>query len=295
MRKLILSSAGLAARILPTNIKKSLYRSKLVAYIVRAGLNLAVPEGLTEVTVASGELKGMLLALDLKTEKDYWLGTYETDIHKAIMDLAKPGFIAYDVGANIGYVSLLLARAVGENGRVFSFEAFPKNQYRLHKNIALNRWRERVVVVRAAVVESCRPVRFLVGPSGGTGKAEGSAGREELTYSQPIVVTGVSLDAFVYEAGRPAPQIVKMDIEGGEVLALPGMQRLLQEARPVMLLELHGQKAAQVAWEYLTKAGYRLYGMKPGYPPIPNIEALDWKAYLVGLPLGRSDGWQRDR
>ena len=128
-------------------------------------------------------------------------------------------------------------------------------------NLALNERSENVVVIPAAVVECERPVRFLVGPSGGMGKADGSAGREDVAYSDTVDIDGLSLDAFVFEMGNPPPQVVKMDIEGGEVLALPGMQRVLEQARPLLLLELHGPEAAQVAWETLDP---------PGLPPLPH-------------------------
>jgi hypothetical protein len=59
---------------------------------------------------------------------------------------------------------------------------------------------------------------------------------------------------------------------------------LLVEARPVILLELHGPEAARLVWETLRSAGYRVCRMAPGYPQIPSLEALDWKAYLVAMP-----------
>jgi len=131
------------------------------------------------------------------------------------------------------------------------------------------------------VVDRSRPVEFLVGPSGGMGKAAGSAGRDGMAYRQKLIVDGVGLDEFVYSDGNPVPQVIKMDIEGGEVLALPGMSRLLAEASPLILLELHGPRAVQVAWDCLTRAGYQISQMVPGYPVVTASEALDWKAYLI--------------
>jgi hypothetical protein len=75
-----------------------------------------------------------------------------------------------------------------------------------------------------------------------------------------------------------------MDIEGGEVLALPGMSRVLEQVKPVMMLELHGPEAATVAWQTLKNAGYRICQMRPAYPQVDSIEGLDWKAYLLAFP-----------
>jgi len=279
----LLKFASFAARMLPTPVKQAIYKSGPLARWIRGSLNKAAPTGLTPVKVAAGGLAGFTLLLDMQLEKDYWLGTYEPELETALRDLVEPGMVTYDVGANIGYVTLLLARAVGERGRVFAFEALLSNVERLRANIGFNGMQARVTVVAAAVGTGSAPVRFLVHESGGMGKAEGSAGRAG-QYASSITVPGISLDEFVYGQGNPPPQVVKMDIEGGEVLALPGMRRLLAEARPRMLMELHGPQSARAAWEALTAAGYQICWMKPGYPPVPSLEALDWKAYLAAKP-----------
>jgi FkbM family methyltransferase len=280
----LLSFAAWAARRLPMPVKRGLYRFRPLAGLLRGALNRAAPQGFTPVVVAAGGLQGLSLSLDLQEEKDYWLGTYEPDLQAAVAELVQPGMLVYDVGANIGYISLLLARSVGAAGHVYAFEALPANLERLRLNLELSGLSERVTVVPAAVVEQKRPARFLVGPSGGMGKAAGSAGRQDVVYSQELEVAGLSLDEFVYADDNPPPQAVKMDIEGGEVLALPGMSRLLVEARPIILLELHGPQAARLVWDTLLNAGYRLCRMEPGYPKIQALEALDWKAYLVAMP-----------
>ena len=282
----ILWLASLSARLLPMPVKRRLYRSPRLARLIRRGLNRAAPQGLAQVTVAAGELAGMHLSLDLHAEKDYWLGTYEPELQAAIVKLVQPGSVVYDLGANIGYISLLLARQVGEAGKVYAFEALPANLERLRVNLALNGLEQRVVVVPGAVGDSAKPVRFLVGPSGGTGKLNGSAGRQEIEYPGEVSVPGIILDGFVYRDGNPPPQVVKVDIEGGEALALPGMRRILAEAQPIVLLELHGPQASQVAWEVLLASGYQISRMASGFPAVTSQHSLDWKAYLVGFPPG---------
>jgi FkbM family methyltransferase len=284
MSSFLLSLASWAARRLPRRVIDGIYRIDLLARPLRRALNRAAPAGLSEVTVAAGELRGMRLLLDMHSEKDYWLGSYEADLQVALHNLVQPGMVTYDVGANIGYISLILARLAGKNGRVFSFEALPENVQRLNKNLVLNSMAERVTVIPQAVVDRAGTVNFLVGPSGGMGKAEGSAGRQEVAYNQTISVDSLSLDEFVFEQGNPLPQLVKIDIEGGEVMALPGMRRLLQEVHPTILMELHGPESARVAWEVLGAAGYRICQIQAGFPAVPSLEALGWKAYLAAFP-----------
>jgi len=186
------------------------------------------------------------------------------------------------VGANIGYITLMMAHNVGSQGRVFAFEALPINVERIQKNIALNKL-TTVTIVSAAVLDKTARVSFYVHDSVGMGKAAGSAGRREEHYKAEINVPGLSLDEYVYQQGNPAPAAVKMDIEGGEVLALPGMRRILQEHHPLLLLELHGPESEKVAWETLTAAGYTLRAMEAGYPAISSPESLGWKAYLIAV------------
>jgi len=281
MSHFFLKIAAEAARSLPESWIQAIYRNPRLARLIRSRLNRAAPHGLVQVQVAAGGLEGVTLELDLQTEKDYWLGIYEPNLQRVIKDWVKPGWVVYDVGANIGYISLLLAQAVQDSGTIYAFEALPDNFTRLQKNIRLNVLEDRIKAVHAAVIDASKPVTFMVGPSSGMGKVVGSAGRQEVVYAQSLTVPGISLDEYVYEAGHPAPQAVKMDIEGGEVLALPGMRRILQEAHPLMLLELHGPESSHVAAQILGDTGYRLYNMAPGYPEVSAGEGLDWKAYLI--------------
>ena len=284
MPNFLLRTASFAAKILPNSFKQAIYKIKPLARLIRRGLNRAAPTGLTQVRVAGGDLAGFEIVLDMQVDKDYWLGTYEPELQTALRDLVKPGTIIYDVGANIGYISLLLAKAAGETGHVYAFEALPENAERWRRNIGLNGMGGRVSLFAGAVTQAAGPVRFLVHASAGMGKVAGSAGREE-AYQSEVSVLGISLDEFVYRQGNPPPQVVKMDIEGGEVLALPGMRRILAEAHPLMLMELHGEESAQVAWETLTTAGYEIRWMRRGYPLVASQTALGHKAYVVAKPV----------
>jgi len=279
----LLSFAVFAARLLPMRARRALYHLGPFTRLIRRTLNRAAPQGMSAVTIAAGALEGARILLDMQAEKDYWLGAYEPELVDAIHDLVKPGMVAFDVGANIGYITLLLARAVGGTGRVVAFEALPDNVGRLRQDVALNPEREWIQVVHAAVMDKSGTASFLIGPSDDMGKVQGSAGRE-IEYGAAISIPSLSLDDYVWLQGGPAPQVIKMDIEGGEVLALPGMRGVLRQARPIMLIEMHGPESARAAWEELSAAGYRLCRMAPGFPPVTTVEALDWKSYLAAFP-----------
>jgi FkbM family methyltransferase len=284
LNSLLMTAAAWAARIFPGRVKKAFYANPTLARTIRQGLNRAVPPGFTETTIAGGDLAGYRLILDLQIEKDYWLGTYELELQGAVRDFTKPGSVVYDLGASIGYVSLLFAKAVTSSGRVLAFEPLPANLERLAKNISLNGSEDRVDVVPYAVIDATRPVEFLLGPSVGMGKAAGSSGRGEQVYEERLIVEGIALDDFVFIRGNPAPDIIKIDIEGGEILAFPGMRQILMKKHPIIFLELHGAEAAELSWQMLMEAGYKICRMKAGYPAVNSPSDLDWKAYLIALP-----------
>ncbi len=286
MANVLMKVAGRVARWLPASMRKNIYRLGPVSRWIRQALNRAAPAGLTEVQVASGAIAGLTFRLDLHKEKDCWLGNYETDLQEAAARFVRSGMTVYDVGANIGYVTLVFATLAGSKGNIFAFEALPSNVERLVHHIAINGFAETVEVIHTAVVDQPGPVEFMVHSSHGMGKASGSGGRKE-DYRDRIKVAGTSLDVFVFEEDNPPPQLVKMDIEGGEVMAVPGMRRTLAVHRPIVFLELHGKEAAETAWEVFTAADYTIHRMARDFPNIKDVSKLDWKAYIIAVPRNK--------
>lgn len=283
MPGLLLKTAERVARMLPAPFRRGLYRLGPVTRLIRRALNRAAPRGWTQVQAAAGAAAGLAFQLDLQREKDYWLGSYETDLQETLPQFLRPGMVIFDVGANIGYLSMIFARSTGAQGRVYAFEALPANIRRLQSHVEMNGFTDRVRVMHRAVVDRPGPVAFLVHPSHGMGKAAGSAGRDE-DYPDQIEVEGTSIDSLIFTEGIDHPDLIKMDIEGGEVLALRGMPRTLAELRPVVFLELHGEEAARAAWECFEAAGYMLHRMEAELSQIRTPGELDWKAYVVALP-----------
>ncbi len=282
-RLIWVSGIGKLSRWTPLALKRLVYRLPWLAAWLRQRVNRSAGQGPQWVEITAGGLRGLSLYLDLSQEKDYWLGTYEPDLQTAIQELVHPGQVAYDVGANVGYVTLLLARRVGPSGKVVAFEPFPENVGRLKQNLSANANLAPMEVVAAAVVDTTGTVTFLVGPSDDTGHvAEPSEGA--MRPGKTLTVEGIALDGLVFEQGYPQPQVIKLDIEGGEVTALRGMRRLLTEVRPLLLLETHSQACAEGVWEILTQVGYRVCWMKKGYPSLDKSKPLPRRAYLVAFP-----------
>ncbi len=281
--KITLKIAALAAKILPNCVKAQLYRHPKLAQRIRTSLNEAAPNGLLKTKIAGGLNEGLWFNLDLQTEKDYWLGTYEMDLQAAIQQYCAKGMVIYDVGANIGYISLLFAKVIGETGKVLAFEPLPANFQRLTVNIAMNELGSCISCFQAAVVDKTGSTSFLVHQSGAMGKAQGSLGREE-NYLSKITVPAIALDDFIFSQGHPNPHVIKMDIEGGEVLAIQGMKRTLSEIKPLLFLEIHSHAALEFLWDEFQKANYGLLKMAKGYPPLTAPATLGERTYAIAHP-----------
>jgi FkbM family methyltransferase len=281
-------AAAFAARILPSPLKRALYRLGPVTAVIRAGLNRNAPVGMTMVKVAGGMGQDARLVLDLSSEKEMWLGTYEPELQAAIRKYGRLGMVAYDIGANLGYVSILLALAGGPASQVFAFEPLPANLDRLRSHIELNNLQDRVKVIPVAIGEHAGRSHFLVHASGGMGKLEGSDGRRT-RYEGEIEVEMMALDDFIWARSNPPPDLIKIDIEGGETKAVRGMQRVFKEIRPVVLMEIHGPEAGLAVWDAFERADYRMYSMRRPERPIAGPQSLGWKAYVIGLPREKRD------
>lgn len=199
-----------------------------------------------------------------------WLGLYETQKTKEILDLLKNGDVFLDIGAQAGYHTLLASRVVGSAGAVYAFEPLPRNLEYLRQHLQLNA-ASNVNVIAAAVSDRDGEVAFDPGPSYVAGHiAEGGSLRVEC----------VSLDSM-YRAGRlPAPRVIKIDVEGAELRVLEGARNVIQQTRPVILLDTHdflgGESSGihQKCCDLLKRAGYRLTLTPPPGPGAIDVLAI---------------------
>ena len=280
MKKAMLTLAQAAARYLPNWAIQRLYRLGPISKAIRNGLNESLPDGIQAVEISGGILRGQTMFLDLQSEKDFWLGSYEKPLIEALKRISKKGMLSYDIGANIGYISLVMATLNGTQGKVISFEALPRNLERLQKNIEINNLTQRISNVPKAVSEKSGKGSFLEHASGAMGKLAEANGRDEKYVSQHKIET-IALDDYVFQGKNPPPNIIKIDIEGAEGQALIGMRRLLKESKPSLLIELHGPEAAAIVWGELSKAGYVIRAIKKGFPIISDLESIEWKSYIL--------------
>jgi FkbM family methyltransferase len=209
--------------------------------------------------VPAGPLKGFQLEVNLKWERQYLLGKFEFSIIEIIRELVKANMICYDIGAHIGYYTLILTQQVGSSGRVIAFEPNPSVFARLQGNIALNSSRidAEVQLLPFAVWDNEGPRPFFKGGSTTTGRlVRFPQGTSEADLFQ---VECRTLDALVFGQNLPPPDLIKIDVEWAEHLVLKGMRRVLEEFRPVIISEIHDFKPGQDIHDALKELNYFIY------------------------------------
>ncbi len=161
----------------------------------------------------------------IKTFQSYILSSsWEELTTEMFKKVVKEGDVVVDLGANIGYFTLLAARLVGKKGKVYAFEPEPINYSLLLKNIELNGY-DNIVAVQKAVSNVTGKVRlFLDKKDTGAHTIYQPGDKREF-----IEVESVTLDEFFKDKKHPI-NVIKMDVEGAEIAAFSGMDRIIRES-----------------------------------------------------------------
>lgn len=187
----------------------------------------------------------------------YATGRYEEDTVALMTRLLKPGDAVVDVGANIGYLTLLAARLVGPTGSVLAFEPLPKARTWLERNVALNQ-ASQVVIRSEAVCDRAATAVLNIGPDHHTSTSSLLPISE---HHGQAVVSCVRLDDVLTDTA--SVRLIKIDVEGAEHLVVEGASRTLDIHGPDVIVELNGPGASD-ALRRRGYTGFRLNGADLG-------------------------------
>jgi FkbM family methyltransferase len=186
----------------------------------------------------------------------FWIGYYDHEMQEAMRRYVTRGTVFFDIGANAGFHALLAARLVGPTGHVYSFEPLPNNVEMVAEQLRLNQvdWCD---VVEKAVSETDGECDIFLGTTNAVASLMDKGERS-------VRVETIMLDTFC--DGERDPDVVKLDIEGAEGMALRGGVRTVERAKPVFLIEFHGPECVRevddvlrpLGYEYRTFSGRRL-------------------------------------
>ncbi len=163
--------------------------------------------------------RGVRMEIDFQHDTRLFLGHYEVELNRHLRRILKPGMDSFDVGAQHGYDSLVIAKHT--HGRVAAFECSPKCLERMKATFSEN----------PTLAPGVEAVGAMVGPE-------------------------LGLDEFAYNGGF-IPQFIKIDIDGGEVEALKSATRLLDEHHPALIVETHSPELERDCGNLLVEHGYR--------------------------------------
>lgn len=176
------------------------------------------------------------------------LGRYEPIQEGVISDLLKRSEYFWDVGAHVGWYTLMANKLMPTSGKIFSFEPNPHNVALLETNISLNR-PSRIFVLQQAISDKSGSAIFTGASQ--TGRLNPSTQQDQVS----VTVKTNSLDKLVEELGH-TPDLIKMDIEGAELKALEGAGSLLSSGDTTFVLSAHGWQLKDACVDLLSKYRY---------------------------------------
>jgi FkbM family methyltransferase len=225
-----------------------------------------------ELQHAPGTRMGLVPG-DVISDSIAFTGVYEPQVTRRVARLARAGGLFVDVGANLGYFSLIWAASRPDN-RVLAFEASPRNVELLRRNVARNGLESRIEVIERAAGQAKGRLRFDTGPADQTGWGGFSPGGA----AGDVEVEVVRVDEVVPDGATIA--VLKVDIEGADAWALMGCDRLLR-SRTVREVWFEQNKPRiralglpeDAAQDYLRSVGYA-----PRPLSDPAGELVEWSA-----------------
>lgn len=191
-----------------------------------------------------------------------WVGAYESELRDLLDNYLKPGMVFLDVGAHIGYFSVLAAARVGPEGEVHAFEVNPACIDRLKKNV------EPYFVIRVhTLAVSDAESEALFFPSVHATESGWGSLFDDGEREKSFLVQTTTLDAWFSQSSVARVDFIKLDIEGAEYRALHGATQLLAQTRPVLFCEVNevclarDGRTPQDLFNVLSSLGYSVRGL----------------------------------
>ena len=230
--------------------------------------------------VTGGPLRGHLMLQDpgMQWQQDMVDGRFDSFIYDAIEQWGRvAGATVWDVGAHFGYHTMSLAQLVGPSGRVVAFEPNRWNLARLALNLDRNPdLRQRAEVVDVALSDQDGEATFVFSRVIIDGTSSGShleramvpSPAQEYELFERESVRTHRADTLWREGRVPAPDAIKIDVEGAESLVLQGARDLLRGVRPWLFVEVHNITQMFLVQGLLLGAGYRTEMLDPEHASV---------------------------
>ena len=225
---------------------------------------------------------GVKIKVRLNQDDDIgaWAGDFDPEKETSVfLPLLREGMIVLDIGANVGFFSLLIAQRVGRIGRVYAFEPVPSIFVRLKENIALNGF-ENIVPVPIAISSYSGKTNMTV--------YYGASSLFRRVSDEFVEVPTERLDDFVEREGIERVDAIKLDVEGAELHVIRGADKTIRRFKPIMMVEINPDtlKAAgttpQELFETIVSYGYKAHVIRKG-KAVPVTQPVKPKRRGIGI------------
>jgi len=174
----------------------------------------------------------------------FWYGYYERPVEMAIKKMLRPGSVFIDIGANIGYFSIMAARQCS-SCTVVAFEPVKELFEEMKANILLNDIPNIIPLDYAAGDKEEERTIFL---SGSENRGMSSLQKPENYMGKTQQVKVVSIDEWFSRSGLKKVDLIKIDVEGNEPAVLKGMESVIKKFRPVLIMEVNPETLLLFKW-----------------------------------------------
>jgi FkbM family methyltransferase len=221
------------------------------------------------------------MRLDPRSETEraaIWTGEYDGELIAKCVSCLGVGEVALDIGANVGFWSVALAKKLSAlGGRVYAFEPVRANYQRLTENLRLNALETVACAIRTALADEEGELEMSLDRRNGAETGNAVIVRGGVGAYHPVTDTApvARLDRIAAEMRIDRCRFIKIDIEGAEVMALRGGREFLRRCQPIIFGEFNpfylrqfGQSFLDAA-ELLLPMGYRMYrATRAGFVPV---------------------------
>jgi len=199
-----------------------------------------------------------------------YCGAFEWAEREWLESALQPGMVFYDIGANIGFFSVIAAEKVTQQGQVYSFEPVMGTHDRLVENIRLNKLEDQIKTFQAAASDHVGEANIYIPDKGMDAWNSLAVKPDEGNYQVETIKT-VVLDELISDSKLRAPDIIKIDVEGWELHVLKGLQQRLKKYHPTLFIEFtaHNLNAAGTSCselaDFIRALGYQLFEYNPRF------------------------------
>jgi FkbM family methyltransferase len=242
-------------KAVPFSVRDRIKTIPGIAHLQRAVVARALDGREFEHRVDAGPARGVTFLVKMPEDKGIWTGTYESSFASRLAASVTPGTVAYDIGGWHGFFAGVMA-AQGAS-HVHVFEPLPANAERIRRLVALNPDR-KITLHACAAGERESEMDLIIMQETSMAKLEASTFQAENTSATRLRVIVRSIDVLIAADEIAPPALMKIDVEGAEVMVLRGARETIHRYRPVILAEVHSTTLLTECHALLEAAGYRV-------------------------------------